>query len=299
MCSCRTIMGASRGIFCHRIARRFPSRSRMCWWRRRRNGSKRSGPSLATPAGRYLDLKFSGNLDTVAQVKALSLVCVWLIGYCGQLLAAKATEMPRTDAELNQWCPEPPAGKNAASLFVQGAAAMSITKEDSTGANLPWIGNAATPAIDQPLSSSLSNSIKEFLNRNEAAFDYFRRAAVLKEARYPWDMTLGPDAPLPHLRDVKLVNKSLALYVLDRANSGDGEKAVDGLMIQFALIESLESEPILISQETRADCVQYILFSLTQMLNRVNVPSGRLGKIEEQLDLLERKEAEGYGFKRG
>jgi hypothetical protein len=225
---------------------------------------------------------------------ALSIVCL-----CGQLLAVDSTPLPDTDAELNRWCPEPPAGKNAAAPFVQGFAAINVTNQDWQGTNLPWLGKAPTPPIDRPLTPSLANAIKEYLGRNENAFNDFRQAAVLKESRYPWDLTLGPNSQLKHLSGVKLASKSLALYVLDRANSGDGDKAAEGLMLQLALIESLESEPILISQEVRANCVHYLLYALTQALNRVNLPAKRVDEIEKRLGGLERMEAEGYGFKRG
>ena len=235
----------------------------------------------------------------MARVKTLCILYFWLVWGCGWLLAIDPTTLPKTDAELNQWCPEPPAGKNAAVVFMQGTAAKNVPKEDYYNTNLPWLGKAGSPAIDRPLSLSVSNAIKDFLSRNEAAFNFFRQAAMFKESRYPWDLTRGPDAELKHLGGIIVASKMLALHALGQADRSDGEKAAEGLMIHFALVESLESEPILVSQAVRAESVPYLLFALTQVLNRVAMPAESLNKIEERLELLEKQEAEGYGFKRG
>ncbi|MDB6125450.1 MAG: hypothetical protein JWQ71_4443 [Pedosphaera sp.] len=226
-------------------------------------------------------------------------ICVIYFVLLGTGIAAQEATRPYTLADLNRWYKEVPSSENAATHFLQGTAVMKITDADWHSTNLPWPGHGAPPQLGKPLPSGMAESIGELLERNRQVLPYFGQGARCKESRYPLDATQGAGVLLMYLRDLKQASMMLSLFELSHANAGEGDKSAEALIIHCGLIQSLEAEPLLISQEVRVDCVVHIGRSLEQAVNRVRFSPQNLEGIQSHLKQLEEQEASGFGFTRG
>jgi len=212
-------------------------------------------------------------------------------------LAGTAGE-PKTLEEMNRWYEEPPAGQNAATFFEQGFALLQITNADRNSASLPLIGKAAMPSIVSPVSTGVKNTIRSFLERNKPAMELFERGAQCSGSRYPLDMTKGFDLLLPHVTKVRQAAQLAGLNALIQADSRQGTNAAQSVLLALAAARTMEAEPILISQLTRAACEGIAADALEQTFNRAALPAESLTRLQTAFDRAAEYESSGAGFNR-
>ena len=87
-----------------------------------------------------------------------------------------------TLVELDAWYVEPPAGENAAPLYAEAFAALTI--EDSKSPS--------------------------FVEQNQRALELLHRAVAQSQCRFPTDLKAGQNTLLPHLPKIKLCAQLLA-----------------------------------------------------------------------------------------
>jgi hypothetical protein len=177
-----------------------------------------------------------------------------------------STNNPRTLEELNEWYVEPAAGSNAATYYLQAFAAFNFTNADYDSVHLPVVGKAAMPALDNPVPAAMKSAIAAFVRRNQQAIDLLKRGTELEQCRYPINLTNGYWTKLPHLARVKQSTLLLELSALLDASNRDGRKAGQSILSSLAVAQSLESEPILVSQLVRIACIAISVSSLEQVL---------------------------------
>jgi len=226
-----------------------------------------------------------------------------IILWFGVLLLAKAvvaadSDLPHTFAELNHWYAEPPAGSNAATIFLEGFAALKITDADTTSTNLPLVGEGALLRPDKPVPSETKAAMASFIQRNRSAMVFFNQAAQLQQSRYPIDLNQGQMPQLPHLAKLRTVAQFLEISAVSHAAAGQGQAAGNDLLVSLALARSLDSEPVLISQLVRVAFVDMTVGGLEQVFNRVMLPAKTLNQLAESFQQAEKREAAGYGFTR-
>ena len=212
--------------------------------------------------------------------------------------AARKAWTPQTLQELNDWYKEP-SGENGATFFVQAADAIEVANNEKSSGSLPFFGKARLPSIGSPVQTSVKNIVGSFVEKNKKALDALAKGAQCEGSRYPIDLTKGSSTPLPHLSKVKQAAEFAALYVLDQAEDHQGANAGQGVLMALAAGRSLDNEPLLISQLTRAACQAVAVETLEQALNRVAVPEEILKKLQEAFGRAADTEAAGTGFNRG
>ncbi|NOS72149.1 MAG: hypothetical protein HOP33_19765 [Verrucomicrobia bacterium] len=200
--------------------------------------------------------------------------------------------------ELDRWYEEPPAGQNAAVLYLMGFTAMHISHEDYESTNRPIIGTAKLPDVEKPLPVEMKTAIAELTDNNRGAVRFFVQAAKHEQSRYPIDLTQGQMTMLPHLSKIKSAAQLLELFALSQAVTNDAALAGKGILTGLALAQSLDSEPVLISQLVRVACVHIAVNGLEQVLNRVVLPPEFLNRLQKVLQSCEKREALGVGFTR-
>lgn len=205
---------------------------------------------------------------------------------------------PKTLEELNRWYEEPPAGQNAATAFQQGFDTMQVTDSDKNSYSLPLLGKAPTPSVAAPLSTTVSNTVQGFVERNKVALDAFQRGAVLSGSRYPIDLTQGSATLLPHLVKVRNAARLAELYSLEQAAARQPTQAVQGVLLALASARTLEPEPLTISQLTRAACIASALEGLEQTVNRVALPADSLTQLQRAINRAADYDSAGTGFNR-
>jgi hypothetical protein len=210
-------------------------------------------------------------------------------------------DWPKTLAELNQWYVEPPAGQNAAEVFMQGFDAMDEQMRAHAYAknvNLPLMGMASIPQPGSPVPAAMKTAIAEFMQQTKSAWDLFQRGSSLAQSRYPLDFTKGGNLLLPNVARVKQGTQTAVIYALGYADTHRGKEAGESLLISYAIGRSLAAEPLVISQLVRVACNAISLGSLQQTVNRVAMPPQTLTQLQDVLRPMADREASGESFNR-
>lgn len=212
--------------------------------------------------------------------------------------AAVDPNEPKNLEELNRWYEEPPAGQNAAVYFQQGFDALEIANTDRNSYSLPLIGKGNMPAINASVPGGTKTALKNFLEKNKAAMDLFERGAQCSGSRYPVDLTKGFNTMLPHLAKVKETAQIAELAALQEADAHQGADAAKAVGVGLATAETLQAEPLLISQLVRVACEGIAREALEQTINRVAVPADALARLQTAFDGAAENMASGTGFNR-
>jgi hypothetical protein len=213
------------------------------------------------------------------------------------ITAYAADGLPHSAAELNAWYTEPATGQNAATVFSQGFDVMAIG--NSSGSTLPLLGNGKVPALGVSLSPNTKASLSSFLHANKGALQLFAEGAKLEQSRYPVDLSLGVETPLPHLGKLRSAAKMLALSAMLHADSNNGPAAANEVLVALAVVRSIEAEPALFSQQVRAISMSTVLAALEQTVNRSTLKSESLAALATRFQRAENWDAGGDGFTRG
>jgi hypothetical protein len=215
-----------------------------------------------------------------------------------QASASTDLGLPRTVQELNAWYEEPPAGENAALVILQGCEQMHLDAAVRNSPVLPIVGKGVMPPLSDPLPGSMRTAVSSLVQRNAAALELFQKGAAGKKFRYPMDITQGMLTQLPHLAKLKQAAQLASLAAIESADSRKPERAVDLLLTALGIAQSLEYEPMLISQLVRVAAFSLACNALEQVVNRVALPPASLDRLKQALQRAESEESQGIGFHR-
>jgi hypothetical protein len=210
---------------------------------------------------------------------------------------APSDGFPQTLAEFNAWYVEPPAGQNAATFYAQGLNTLAAI--DTAGSSLPLLGKGKLPPLGTPLSGSMRSTLSGFVRSNKDAFQLFVQGSKHEQSRYPLDLSLGIETPLPHLGKFRKAIQFLELSAIVHAEVNEASNAANDLRIAVALARSLETEPVLTSQMVRATSVSVVVDALEQIVNRVTLPAESLTELSKAFQHIADWDAQGEGFTRG
>ena len=183
-----------------------------------------------------------------------------------KLAAIRQAGEPVTLAEVDAWYVEPPAGENAAPLYAEAFAAVTIEDFKSPS----------------------------FVTQNQRAVELLHQAAARTQCRYPIDLKAGQKASMAHLPKLKICAQLLALQAASDAAQGRVDLAVQREFDDLRLVRSLELEPTAISQLTRVRAAQAATAGLEQMLNHGGVSAADLAKLQSAFEEMEKGGSEGF-----
>jgi len=211
---------------------------------------------------------------------------------------------PATLSELNAWYPEPPAGANAATEYInvvnQVTSLNTKYEEDFTQIKrtfypvqrhedsgrafsdsavdaweyVHFVGNAEWDDRG-PLDRRAWNTTEFYWSRVTSKVVPRLQEIGLGDtsvARYPTDLGRGFEVELPHLLQLRSLARQTSLDALHWTVARKPEKAVDSIVAGIALSKSLANEPILISQLVRIAILGINCGSIKTLLNH-SVPS--------------------------
>ncbi len=175
---------------------------------------------------------------------------------------------PVAFVDLNDWYASVPSNQNAAVVYWDAFA--NLVPTDS-----PRFAALATNIWKVSLSLSADfpelSPWEELVASNRNVLDRLCRAMQLTESRYPLDFRYGAAVPLVHLGKITLCSQLLFVEALLRAARNDSEAAVQSILANLALGDSLASEPVAQSHGCRSYCNRTALASLTLILNRTHL----------------------------
>jgi hypothetical protein len=157
--------------------------------------------------------------------------------------AITARGEPANLAALDKFYKAVPDSNNAALLWLDGSAVLAPNLSDAAGKITLQRGSRIDPEQLRPVIEALA--------ANKDALTFFRRAAALKESRYPISLTQLPFPGIDHLTRVKGAAQALraqAIVAVEHTNSALAAESLKGI---FAAASSTAQEPLIISQLVR------------------------------------------------
>lgn len=198
-----------------------------------------------------------------------------------ELAKIRAAGEPTSPDELESFYPTAPAERDAARTWLVAVQALEGEAFERAAEGLPIVGDsdAEIPPPGQPWPDL--EAVEKLLQQYEGSLRRLHEAAESgKPARYPADFTQGINMPLEHVQSLRAGTRLLALEAHVRAHRGDARGAARSIRAIFMLAESLQQEPILISQ-----LVRYALEGIAQGLLQRQLPAVEFS--DEDLDGLQ------------
>ncbi|MHC4328883.1 MAG: hypothetical protein ACYSWW_12285 [Planctomycetota bacterium] len=194
-----------------------------------------------------------------------------------RIAAIRAAGYPVTCAELDQWYRIPPDAENAADTITD---AFSYYVEPRDTKRLPLAGRAGLPARTEPLAEETRVVVAQYLTDNKEALELLHIGAEIENCRYPVDLSAGPEALFHHLSSLRNSIRLLNVEVISHAGSNPRLSA-RSVMSGFGLTQSLEKEPMLVSQLVRIACQDLTVSTLKYLVNRTDFTDEQLGELSQ------------------
>src|SRR6185369_10068415 len=184
---------------------------------------------------------------------------------------------PVTLAELDQWYPYLPDPQNAALIYTNAFASMLYTSSEGVGKN---IGDIKPPSRNETLTADDKTELTEMIASNAVAFRLLYSAGQLTNSRYPIDFSKGFAMLLPHLAKIKGAVQLLRYKGVLHVANGEREEAFRSLLVAIGASESLDAEPLLISQLVRYACYAIVVKHLEYMENTLPLSEPELAGLQ-------------------
>ena len=191
-----------------------------------------------------------------------------------ELVAIKKRSLPSSPVELDTWYKRVPAENNAALIYQR---AYSLHVEPGRD-NPQEIGKELK--VGDPLPEELRTAAENYLKDNAETLDQIHAAALLKEGRFPIDLTKGFSALLPHLAPMKRMGILMKWQVIYQSAQGKREDAVQGLEDAFAMAAILEEEPLFLSALVRIAMTAMIVPAMERVLTEHSLTEAELQRLE-------------------
>jgi hypothetical protein len=192
----------------------------------------------------------------------------------------RAEGQPLSFEELDAWYERP--AQNGADLYLKAFDAH-VEPSPELEANLPLESGGALPPRGQALPEATRQAIQEYVRLNGNSIALLHEAATRPHCRYPIDLRKGVAVELPDLARIRRSSRLLAENAVLLADTGDVAGAADALAGVFALANSLQNEPLLISQLVRAACAQIGIEALKWAVQRASSNDAQLAKLSDAL----------------
>lgn len=189
---------------------------------------------------------------------------------------------PTTIEELGRWIPEVPESENAAIKI--GAAVQAIKAAPDTLKKFP--------RRTERMPAASRNAVSQFLADNQVARQQLHAAARLSRARYPvewkgWLMNIR----FPQIEGLKNAAYVMQWEAIACLENGQTEKAAESIVVFIRLAQSLDEDPVIISQLVRNALAAIARRNIEWVLNHRACPSGSLTSMQTAMEELEKPEA--------
>jgi hypothetical protein len=227
------------------------------------------------------------------------------------ILSARADELktettfPHTLAELDHWYAQP--ATNGAVFFLKAFEVLSNNAPLRVYTNSGRMSGQISAAINwpaddaltnKPLSRATKNSFQPFIQAMDKAWPFLQQGAQCKASRYPIDLTAGWEGMMYHLLSLGPITLGIDYRAIVKADAGQADAAVDSVLMELSVAQSLKGEPLLVSQQIRGRYQHRAIGGLAQIINRVPLTTNQLERLQDAFNRLEAEETAGNGFER-
>jgi hypothetical protein len=196
-----------------------------------------------------------------------------------QVAAIRAEGSPVNWADLKTWPCEVADEENAALLYQK-----AFDVFEKTGTNL---SDVLLPRRAEAIPVETAAVIARIVATNAPALTIVHRITNVSKCRFPIHYDDGLSAELPHLAPLKDLAFVLGWEAILKAQSGDGSGAGEAMAASLNLSESLDQEPMLISQFCSAAMFRIASQNLERVLCRTSLPDEQLSELAARLSAAE------------
>jgi hypothetical protein len=191
---------------------------------------------------------------------------------------------PVTLAELADLYPEPPAGRNAASLFQRAGRLKEANADVELENDLPIQGAAELPDPSRPFPAPILANIRKYLANQAERLRLLHKAAAMDGCHFGLEGSAYASRKriqrVCHMRDAA---RLLALEAVERAASGKPDEALESLRAGLRLAHALRTDPWLIPVQVGIVCDGFVLSILGYVLSCAEPSPAALRRLEEAL----------------
>lgn len=199
-----------------------------------------------------------------------------------ELERIRASGEPLSIQELETFYETPPQGRDTTKIWLTAVAPLYTSQFREDGNGLPFMGEAAemVPLPGEPWPQL--DQAERLLAKYERSLEGMHQAARLGgEARFPF--TDGRAISTRHLEQLGAGGQLLALETVVRAHRGHPDDALESVLTTVAAAQSLEREPLLLSQLVRLALVGATCERIVWLLSAEILNDGQLATLDAAL----------------
>jgi hypothetical protein len=189
---------------------------------------------------------------------------------------------PVTYLELEEYYAGAASGDNRAHLL-QFAIDSMVHPDSSYSMDLPISGNVELPHRSEPIPDEQIAAMRTFSDHNADSIEAVFESFEIEECRFPVNISAGLTMELSHLAQMRSLGRQLSIESLLGALDGDTDRSTNALIGIFELADSLEHEPVLISQLVRLAIQGIGVNALEQAMNRADFSADQLDALQARV----------------
>jgi hypothetical protein len=207
----------------------------------------------------------------------------WRLGQSinSRIAAIKAAGLPVNWEDLAQWPVSVPDDENAAYIYTNAIAHLNEKSLRTIS------GISDILQFHQPVSAEMHLQFELPVRTNIVALSIISQVTNASESRYPIDYLDGPSAKLPHLAGLKSLAELLAFDAILNVEASNATAGLDDVNSQLNLSQSLDNEPMMISQLVSAGILVRSCQTLEEVFAHTPLPEEQLSQLESRFTATE------------
>jgi len=205
--------------------------------------------------------------------------------------ALGAAGEPVSAEDLRDFYPVPPGEADCTHLWLRATRVLAEPDYTADCGELPVVGTGEgeipPPGEPWPEADAAEALLERYADSMKLMHKAARRGGA---ARYPVDFEAGLLADLGHAINLRPGAEMLVLEAHLRARQDDPQGVMESMRAIVRLAESLEKEPLLVSQLVRMTCTGIALELLGELLPHVDFSDDDLARLQAELEAVSYKE---------
>jgi len=206
-----------------------------------------------------------------------------------EIQAVRSRGEPLTTVELNDYY-QPAEGRPDMTKEILAAFNACLPLKDKPQwIRLPLVGYPQDfdfPEEVPPATETWGQlvEVEAYLNKQQSSLATFHEVARQKgTARYPTDYIAGFNAVIEHVQDLRRAAQLLSLEFHVHLHRGRTSQAVDSILVQLAMAQTLEGDPSMVSQLVRSALGKLAITEMERALREATISDADVVRLQKGL----------------